>query len=91
MKGRTKNGALSLRGAERRSKIVAIPDTPQQRPDCFAALAMTEPGEMDLLINSLAKFNAEPVGNTPDEMAAHMKEGMARWRAVIKAGNLGVD
>ena len=52
---------------------------------------MTEPGDMDLLINSLAKFNAQPLGITPDEMAAHMKENMARWRAVIKAGNLGVD
>ena len=46
---------------------------------------------MDLLINSLAKFNAQPLGNTPDEMAARMKEDMARWRAVIKAGKLGVD
>ena len=46
---------------------------------------------MDLLINSLAEFNAQPLGNTPDEMAAHMKEDMARWRAVIKAGTLGVD
>ena len=91
MKGRTKNGALSLRGAERRSNLVAIPGAPQQRPDCFAALAMTGPGEMDLLINSLAEFNAEPLGNTPDEMAAHMREDMERWRAVIKAGNLGVD
>ena len=46
---------------------------------------------MDLLINSLAEFNAEPVGNTPDEIAAHMKEDMGRWRTVIKAGNIGVD
>ena len=46
---------------------------------------------MGLLINSLAEFNAEPLGNTPDEMAAHMKEDMEHWRAVIKAGNLGVD
>ena len=43
------------------------------------------------MVRRLAEFNAEPVGNTPDEMAAHMKEDMARWRAVIKAGNLGVD
>lgn len=38
-----------------------------------------------------AEVGALPVGNTPEEMAAWMKEDTERWRAVIKAGNISVD
>ncbi len=38
-----------------------------------------------------AEVGAEPIGNTPQEMAAWMKEDTERWRAVIKAGNISVD
>jgi tripartite-type tricarboxylate transporter receptor subunit TctC len=38
-----------------------------------------------------AEMGAEPIGNTPEEMAVWMKEDTERWRAVIKAGNIKVD
>jgi len=38
-----------------------------------------------------AEVGAEPIGNTPEEMAVWMKEDTERWRAVIKAGNIKVD
>jgi tripartite-type tricarboxylate transporter receptor subunit TctC len=38
-----------------------------------------------------AEVGAEPVGNTPEEMAAWQKEDTERWRAVIKVGNITVD
>lgn len=38
-----------------------------------------------------ADVGAEPIGNTPEEMAVWMKEDTERWRAVIKAGNIKVD
>jgi tripartite-type tricarboxylate transporter receptor subunit TctC len=38
-----------------------------------------------------AEVGAEPVGNTPEEMAAWQREDTERWRAVIKAGKITVD
>ena len=70
--------------------VVAPPKTPREITQKLSeniAQILRQPE----MVRRLAEFNAEPVGNTPDEMAAHMKEDMARWRAVIKAGNLGVD
>jgi tripartite-type tricarboxylate transporter receptor subunit TctC len=38
-----------------------------------------------------AEVSAEPIGNTPEEMAAWMREDTERWRQVIRAGNIKVD
>ena len=38
-----------------------------------------------------AEVGATPVGDTPEEMAAWMKEDTERWRAVIKAGHISLD
>jgi tripartite-type tricarboxylate transporter receptor subunit TctC len=41
-----------------------------------------------------AKFRAlavEPVGNTPAEMAAYVKEESQRWGEVIRKNNIVVD
>ncbi len=38
-----------------------------------------------------AEVGAEPIGNTPAEMAVWMKEDTERWRAVIQAGKISVD
>ena len=38
-----------------------------------------------------AEVGAEPVGNTPEEMAVWMREETERWRTVIRAGNIKVD
>ena len=36
----------------------------------------------------LAELAAEPIGGSPGEMAAYMREEVARWRAVITAANV---
>ena len=38
-----------------------------------------------------AEVGAEPVGNTPEEMAQWMKEDTERWRQVIKNGGVTID
>ena len=38
-----------------------------------------------------AEVGAEPVGNTPEEMAQWMKEDTERWRQVIKTGGVTID
>ncbi len=35
-----------------------------------------------------AEVGAEPIGNTPEEMALWMKEDTERWRQVIKNGGV---
>ncbi len=70
--------------------LVAPPRTP---PAIAARLSATV---ADILRSpDIARRYAEvgllAVGNTPDEMAAWMKEDTERWRAVIKAGNISVD
>ena len=70
--------------------LVAPPRTP---PAIAARLSATV---ADILrspdiARRYAEVGAQPVGDTPEEMAAWMKEDTERWRAVIKAGNIGVD
>ena len=38
-----------------------------------------------------ADVGAEAIGNSPEEMAAWMREDTERWRQVIRAGNIKVD
>lgn len=39
----------------------------------------------------LANVGAETVGGTPEQLAAHVKSEIARWRPVIKAANVQMD
>ena len=39
----------------------------------------------------LVELCAEPVGNTPAEMAAFMKDEVERWRRVIRSAGVKVD
>ena len=39
----------------------------------------------------MTELSAEPVGNTPAEMLAFMKQDAERWRAVIRSANVKVD
>jgi tripartite-type tricarboxylate transporter receptor subunit TctC len=39
----------------------------------------------------LAELSAEPVGSTPAQMAAFMKEEAARWRTVVRSANVKLD
>lgn len=36
----------------------------------------------------LSELGAEPVGGTPEQFAAHIKSGIAKWAKVIKDGNV---
>lgn len=43
------------------------------------------------MVRRFAEVGAEPVGNTPEEMAQWMKEDTERWRQVIKNGGVTID
>ena len=43
------------------------------------------------VVPRLAIEGAEPVGNTPEEFAAFMKQESARWSEVIKKAGIGLD
>lgn len=70
--------------------LVAPPRTP---PAIAARLSATvsEILRSPDMIRRYSEVGAEPVGNTPEEMAAWMKEDTERWRAVIKAGSISID
>ena len=70
--------------------MVAPPTTP---PAIAARLSSTiaEILRTPEMTKRYAEVGAEPVGNTPEEMAAWQKEDTERWRAVIKAGKITVD
>jgi tripartite-type tricarboxylate transporter receptor subunit TctC len=70
--------------------LVAPPKTP---PAIAARLSATVADILRTpdMQRRYAEVGAEPIGNTPEEMALWMKEDTDRWRAVIKAGNIGRD
>ena len=70
--------------------LVAPPRTP---PEIAAKLSATVAEILNLpeIVQRFAEVGAEPVGNTPEEMAIWMRDDTERWRAVIKAGNIRVD
>lgn len=43
------------------------------------------------MVRRFAEVGAEPVGNTPEEMAQWMREDTERWRQVIKNGGVTID
>ena len=70
--------------------IVAPPGTPlpiAEKLSSHVADILRTPD----IARRLADIGAEPIGNTPQEMAAWMKEDTERWRAVIRAGNIKAD
>lgn len=70
--------------------VVAPPRTP---PEIAAKLsaAIAETLKLPDVVRRLAELSAEPVGNTPAEMAAFMKDEVERWRRVIRSANVKVD
>lgn len=38
-----------------------------------------------------AAIGAEPVGSTPDQLAAHLKHETGRWSALIRERNIRAD
>jgi tripartite-type tricarboxylate transporter receptor subunit TctC len=70
--------------------MVAPPKTPEGITRRLSA-AIGEILRQPEIAKRFAELNAEPVGNTPAQMAAYMKEDRERWAAVIKAGKITVD
>ena len=70
--------------------VVAPPKTPA---DIAAKLssAIADTLKNPDVVRRLQELSAEPVGNTPAEMAAFMKEEVERWRRVIQSANVKVD
>lgn len=70
--------------------LVAPPKTP---PAIAARLSATiaEILRTPEMVKRYAEVGAEPVGNTPEEMAVWQREDTERWRAVIRAGKISID
>ena len=70
--------------------IVAPPKT---APKIAATLAeaVVEALKLPDVRKRLVDLSAEPVGNTPAQMAAFMKQDAERWRKVIQAAGVKVD
>ena len=70
--------------------IAAPPKTP---PEIAAKLsaAVAEALKHPDVLKRLQDLSAEPVGSTPVEMAAFMKEEIERWRRVIQSAGVKVD
>jgi tripartite-type tricarboxylate transporter receptor subunit TctC len=70
--------------------VVAPPKTPgaiATRLSGAIADALKQPD----VAKRLAELSAEPVGNTPAQMAAFMHEEAARWRTVVRSANVKLD
>ncbi|MSQ70510.1 MAG: tripartite tricarboxylate transporter substrate binding protein [Betaproteobacteria bacterium] len=70
--------------------VVAPPKTPLAIAAKLSA-AIAEALRLPEVQKRMAELSAEPVGNTPAEMAAFMKQDAERWRAVIRSANVKVD
>ena len=70
--------------------FAAPPNTPARIATAISrgiAEAVRDPG----VRTRLAELGAEPIGNTPEEMAAFVAEEAARWRKVIESANVTVE
>ncbi len=70
--------------------VVAPPGTPQRIAEKLSA-AIREAIRLPDTAKKLADLSAEPVGSTPAEMAAFMKQDAERWRKVILSAGVKVD
>jgi tripartite-type tricarboxylate transporter receptor subunit TctC len=70
--------------------IVAPPKTPMPIAEKISA-AVAEVLKLPDVQKRLADLSAEPIGNTPAQMAAFMKQDAARWREVIRSAGVKAD
>jgi len=70
--------------------IVAPPKTPAPIAEKLSA-AVAEAIRHPDVAKRLAALSAEPIGNTPAEMAAFMRRDGERWKSVIEAAQVKVD
>ena len=70
--------------------VVAPPKTPPELAAKLSA-AIADTLRHPDVIKRLQDLSAEPVGNTPAEMALFMKDEIERWRRVIQSANVKVE
>ncbi len=70
--------------------VVAPPKTPAAIAEKLSQ-AIAEALKTPEVRKRLVDFSAEPVGNSPAEMGAYMRQDAERWRNVIKTANVKVD
>jgi tripartite-type tricarboxylate transporter receptor subunit TctC len=70
--------------------IVAPPKTPAAIAEKIAA-AVQDALRMPDVVKRLAELSAEPMGLSPAETAAYMKQESERWAAVIKSTGVKAD
>jgi tripartite-type tricarboxylate transporter receptor subunit TctC len=70
--------------------VVAPPKTPPAIAQKLST-AMAEVLRSPDIARRFAEVGAEPVGNTPEELAQWMREDTERWRQVIKTGGVTID
>lgn len=70
--------------------LFAPKDTPKEAVDrlnAAALKAMADPG----VAERMKEFSATIVASTPDELATHVKEEIAKWTPVVKDANVQMD
>jgi tripartite-type tricarboxylate transporter receptor subunit TctC len=70
--------------------LVAPPGTPRETAARISA-ALAKALEDTEVRKRLATLQAEPVGNTPEEMAEVIRQDTERWSGVIKAANIRIE
>jgi tripartite-type tricarboxylate transporter receptor subunit TctC len=70
--------------------VVAPPGTSQKIAARLSA-AIAEAIKLPDVAKRLAELSAEPVGSTPEQMAAFMKQDAERWRKVIESAKVKLD
>jgi tripartite-type tricarboxylate transporter receptor subunit TctC len=70
--------------------VVAPPGTSQKIAVRLSA-AIAEAIKLPDVAKRLAELSAEPVGSTPEQMAAFMKQDAERWRKVIESAKVKLD
>jgi tripartite-type tricarboxylate transporter receptor subunit TctC len=70
--------------------VVAPPKTPAEIAAKLAA-AIIDALKQPEVAKRLVELSAEPIGSSPAEMAAIMKQDAERWRVVIRAANVKVE
>ena len=70
--------------------IVAPPKTSPKIASALSA-AIVEALKHPDVRKRLAELSAEPVGSTPAQMAAFMKQDAERWRKVIQSAGVKLD
>jgi tripartite-type tricarboxylate transporter receptor subunit TctC len=70
--------------------VVAPPKTPMPIAEKISA-AIAEALRSPETRKRIADLSAEPIGNTPAQMAAFMRKDAERWREVIRSAGVKAD